>query len=170
MSVAPGGKIGNDKVFDAVDSMLNVCLRPAITASHVASKFLRPKGLLVLTGADSALLPTPDMIAYGLAKDATHYLTKSLALGGLPDRTVVCVLPATIDTPSNRCGDLVCGLSMRVLVSMPPQRACCLCVCVCLCLPMVWCTREAMPKGDFSSWTQPSLIARKIADWATGTA
>ena len=97
-----GGGVDSEKIFDSVDAMLNVCLRPAITAAHVAASFLRKDGLLVLTGADSAIRPTPTMIGYGLAKDATHYLVKSLASGGLVGRTVVGILPAMIDTPSNR--------------------------------------------------------------------
>ncbi len=57
-----GGGVEPESVFESVDTMLNVCLRPAITSSHVAASFLRPGGLLVLTGSDAALKPTPSMI------------------------------------------------------------------------------------------------------------
>jgi hypothetical protein len=40
---------------------------------------------------------------YGLAKDATHFLVRSLAHGGLPGRTTIAMLPMVLDTPSNRC-------------------------------------------------------------------
>lgn len=59
-----GGGIEDDSVFDSVDSMLNICLRPAITSAHVAASFLRPGGILVLTGSDAALKPTPGMLGY----------------------------------------------------------------------------------------------------------
>lgn len=44
------------------------------------------------------------MIAYGMAKAATHYLVASAAAtGGLQDgRTAIGVTPRTIDTPGNR--------------------------------------------------------------------
>jgi hypothetical protein len=51
-------------VFDSVDRMLDVCLRPAVTAAHLASAFLRPGGVLMLTGSDAALKPTPSMIGW----------------------------------------------------------------------------------------------------------
>jgi dihydropteridine reductase len=53
-------------------------------------------GLLVLTGAQAALHPTPGMIGYGLAKAGVHHLTKSLAdaSSGLPESSkVVAILP-----------------------------------------------------------------------------
>jgi dihydropteridine reductase len=86
--------------------MLSVCLRPAITAAHIASQFGGNSSLLVLTGSDAALHPTPGMLGYGIAKDATHFLVKSLALKegeGSSTMGVVGVLPTTIDTPTNRC-------------------------------------------------------------------
>jgi dihydropteridine reductase len=63
--------------------------------------------LFALTGAAAALSPSncQGMLAYGLAKSATHFLAQTLAgsSAGLPlGSRSVCILPRTIDTPSNR--------------------------------------------------------------------
>jgi NAD(P)-dependent dehydrogenase (short-subunit alcohol dehydrogenase family) len=53
-------------------------------------------GLLVLTGANASLGPTPGMIGYGMAKAAVHHLVKSLSSegSGLPAGSVVnAILP-----------------------------------------------------------------------------
>lgn len=44
-----------------------------------AARFIKPKGLHVLTGSAAALSPAPSMIGYGLSKTATHYIIESLA-------------------------------------------------------------------------------------------
>jgi len=100
-----GGGIKEADVFKQVDKMWSYNVQSALAASHVASRQLVPGGLLVLTGANAALGPTPSMIAYGVTKAATHHLIKSLAVdgSGLPSgSSVVGVLPITLDTPSNR--------------------------------------------------------------------
>eukprot|EP01113_Clastostelium_recurvatum_P006266 TRINITY_DN1283_c0_g1_i1.p1 TRINITY_DN1283_c0_g1~~TRINITY_DN1283_c0_g1_i1.p1 ORF type:complete len:246 (+),score=62.38 TRINITY_DN1283_c0_g1_i1:49-738(+) len=100
-----GGNIKDETLFEGVDRMLSVNLLPAVTASHIAAHLLAPKGMLVLTGSYAALTPTPGMIAYGLAKSATHHLVQSLATAGsgFPEGgSVVGVLPITLDTPANR--------------------------------------------------------------------
>lgn len=85
--------------------MLKQSVWTSVVASSIASKFLKPGGILVLTGAKAALGPTPGMIGYGLAKAAIHHLTKSLAEndGGLPaGAQALSILPVTLDTPMNR--------------------------------------------------------------------
>lgn len=85
--------------------MLKQSVWSSVIASSIASKYLKPGGILVLTGAKAALGPTPGMIGYGLAKAAVHHLTKSLAdeNGGLPTGAYVfSILPVTLDTPMNR--------------------------------------------------------------------
>jgi len=87
------------------DLMLKQSVWSSVLASSIASKFLKPGGILVLTGAKAALGPTPGMIGYGLAKAAIHHLTKSLAdeNGGLPTGAqALSILPVTLDTPMNR--------------------------------------------------------------------
>lgn len=87
------------------DLMLKQSVWSSVLASSIASKFLKPGGIVVLTGAKAALSPTPGMIGYGLAKAAIHQLTKSLAdeNGGLPTGAqALSILPVTLDTPMNR--------------------------------------------------------------------
>ncbi|VDP06968.1 unnamed protein product [Soboliphyme baturini] len=72
---------------------------------RLAALFLSKDGLLVLTGAASAIKPSPGMIGYGVAKSAVHHLTKNMALpeSGLPEHaTVVAILPVMLDTKANR--------------------------------------------------------------------
>jgi len=100
-----GGTVNSDAVFANADRMWEFCTRSAISASHIASKVLRPNGLLVITGANAARSPTPDMLEYGMAKAAVHHLVRSLASpkSGMPAGTkVVAMLPITIDTANNR--------------------------------------------------------------------
>ncbi len=48
-------------------------------AAHLAATTLAPNGLLVLTGSQAGLAGTSGMLAYGMAKAATHQLVKSMA-------------------------------------------------------------------------------------------
>ena len=49
-------------------------------ASHFASRFLEPRGLLLLTGALSIFEEThPEMLSYAISKTGVHYLAKSLS-------------------------------------------------------------------------------------------
>jgi dihydropteridine reductase len=87
------------------DLMLKQSVWSSVIASSIASKYLKPGGIIVLTGAKAALGPTPGMIGYGLSKAAIHHLTKSLAdeNGGLPTGAqALSILPVTLDTPMNR--------------------------------------------------------------------
>uniref|UniRef100_A0A6A7GBS9 Dihydropteridine reductase n=1 Tax=Hirondellea gigas TaxID=1518452 RepID=A0A6A7GBS9_9CRUS len=99
------GSISDAEIFQQCESMWKQNMTSSIAASSLAANYLRESGLLILTGAEAALGPTPDMIAYGLVKSAVHHMTKSLASpnGGLPkDSAVASLLPVMIDTPSNR--------------------------------------------------------------------
>lgn len=68
--------------------------------------------LIVLTGASAALDPRActAMLGYGMSKQATHFLARSLAAWfeeqqagkGQGQATVAAVLPTTLDTPANR--------------------------------------------------------------------
>jgi dihydropteridine reductase len=105
--VVAGGGIADEGVFDTVDRMIDTSLRPSIIAGHVASHLLRVDGLLALTGAMAALSPTPAMLGYGVAKNAVHFLMRSLSVdSGLQHRRVIALLPEILDTPSNRCRSL----------------------------------------------------------------
>jgi dihydropteridine reductase len=100
-----GGNAADDGVVDTTQRMFTLCVQPSVTAAHVAGKHLKEGGTLVLTGAAAALAPTPGMLAYGMAKAATHHLVRSVGApgGGLPPfARVVALLPRVIDTPNNR--------------------------------------------------------------------
>ena len=111
ISVAGGWKgstISSHALFDSVDVMLSSNVLSSLASAHIASHFLLPQSLLLLTGASAAASPTgtPSMIAYGLAKAAVHHLTLSLSAhdSEMTRRgvRVACMLPVTIDTPGNR--------------------------------------------------------------------
>lgn len=99
-----GGNASKDLAKNA-DLMWRQSVWSSTISATISSQFLKPGGLLTLTGADAALKGTPGMIGYGIAKAAVHQLTKSLAedKSGLPvDSLVVSILPITLDTPMNR--------------------------------------------------------------------
>ena len=83
----------------------------ALLASHLATKFLAPKGLLLLTGS-SGVYDGPLNFAFGyhLSKTALHSLADLMhaELGkSLPaEARVVCLLPGVLDTPSNRASGM----------------------------------------------------------------
>lgn len=108
---AAGGWVGGSAkeeaqaLASAMSKMNTACVQTALTAAHVAAHHLTPGGTVIFTGADAALGPTPTMLAYGVAKAATHHIARSIAApeGGLPaGARVVTVLPSTLDTPNNR--------------------------------------------------------------------
>jgi len=106
--VAGGFRMGNlqpDQIVEDLTKMFTYNVKSAVSAAHISTKFLRPGGLLMLTGANAALRPTPQMIAYGVSKAATHHLVRSLAQegSGLPENSsVIAILPIMLDTPQNR--------------------------------------------------------------------
>eukprot|EP00002_Diphylleia_rotans_P034553 TRINITY_DN7431_c0_g1_i1.p1 TRINITY_DN7431_c0_g1~~TRINITY_DN7431_c0_g1_i1.p1 ORF type:complete len:242 (-),score=59.82 TRINITY_DN7431_c0_g1_i1:240-965(-) len=99
-----GGSISEPVIFQNVEAMHDMNVRSALLASHIAASHLKSQGLLVLTGAEAALRPTPSMLAYGMSKAATHHLIASLAKDNtFPEKSVVVgILPTTLDTPINR--------------------------------------------------------------------
>lgn len=103
-----GSTISSHALFDSVDLMLSSNVLSSLAAAHIASHFLLPQSLLLLTGASAAASPagTPSMIGYGISKAAVHHLTLSLSAhdSEMTRRgvRVACMLPVTIDTPSNR--------------------------------------------------------------------
>jgi len=99
------GSVKDDGIFASLDKMLSMNVYSAFAAAHVAAKTLKEGGLLVLTGAEGALKPTPHYAAYGASKAAVHQLLQSLATpdGGLPKgASAVALLPITMDTAQNR--------------------------------------------------------------------
>ncbi|EFA86561.1 dihydropteridine reductase [Heterostelium album PN500] len=98
-----GGSIVADDYFQSVQKMLDFNLSSAVATAFLAGKLLNTGGVVVLTGAKSATVPTAGMIGYGISKAATHHLIKSLAeTPELSGSSSLGILPVTLDTPSNR--------------------------------------------------------------------
>lgn len=143
-----------------VERMTAVCVQPAVTAAHVACSRLRPGGLLVLVGSAAALAPTPDMLAYGAAKAATHHIVVSLtppADGGSAAAAAAASSPSSSSStagappapPRNTLprGARALGVLPRVL-DTPANRA-------------------FMAAGaDTGSWTPCAEVAERIIAWA----
>ena len=106
-----GGSIKEKEIFEQMDKMYKMNLVSSILgiityllhnklklskAGHLATKYLAPNGLIVFCGAAAVFKePTPSMLAYHLAKTATHSLALNLAqrddISG--DATVTTILP-----------------------------------------------------------------------------
>lgn len=63
-----GGNIISQEFLKSVDQMWKQSVESSAVAAFLAGKLLKQDGLLVLTGAQAALNPTPSMIGYGMAK------------------------------------------------------------------------------------------------------
>uniref|UniRef100_A0A0X3PHY4 Dihydropteridine reductase n=1 Tax=Schistocephalus solidus TaxID=70667 RepID=A0A0X3PHY4_SCHSO len=100
-----GGNCSGKGFIKNVDCVVKQSIWSSSIAASLSSSYLRPGGTLVLSGASSAMSPTPGMVAYGMAKAAVHHMTQSLASkgSGLPsDAFIAAILPSTLDTPMNR--------------------------------------------------------------------
>jgi len=100
-----GGNLASSTFLKSSEQMLEQSLWSSYIAASLAPAYLKENGVLVLTGAQPALKPTPGMIGYGVAKAAVHQLTKSIGAekGGLPTGgKAYAILPVTLDTPMNR--------------------------------------------------------------------
>lgn len=102
-----GGSLKGDThdLLASVDKMYAMNLQSALATAHIAAKFLKAGGLVVLTGANAARAGTAGMIGYGVSKSATHQLAQSLQAeftSAKSGSAVITILPITLDTPSNR--------------------------------------------------------------------
>jgi dihydropteridine reductase len=133
---------------ESLQRMIHMNLDPVVAASFLAQHYMNANGLLVVMGASAALQPTPGMLAYGIAKSASHHVVRTLgastgksleskavrqagararqALPLMDNLTCVGILPTVIDTPANR---------------------------------------KANPLADKSQWTTPREIAKEIGSW-----
>ena len=95
--------------------MIQQSVHTSAIAAKIAADYLKEfffffinlprNGFLLFTGAEGALKPTPQMIAYGMAKASVHHLVSSLSSPdcGLPkNATAIGILPSVIDTTNNR--------------------------------------------------------------------
>lgn len=113
ISVAGGWKASSfedDDIIQSSELAWNQNIQPAFIATHLSYAF-NPK-LLILTGAAASLDLTPNMIAYGTAKNAVIYIGRNI-ISTKPRyslnfyssffsfRTII-LLPKILDTNSNR--------------------------------------------------------------------
>lgn len=98
-----GGSLASEttKLLESVDQMWKMNVQSALATCHLASKFLKKQGLVILTGAYAALQETSGMIGYGISKASTHQIAQSLS-AQLTDSSVTTILPVILDTKSNR--------------------------------------------------------------------
>ncbi|CEM09097.1 unnamed protein product [Vitrella brassicaformis CCMP3155] len=85
--------------------MVSNTVGTSIICANLATKFLKPSGLMILPGALIALNATPKMLAYGASKAFVHQMVQSLAEpgSGMPANSrVMGLLPLVLDTPTNR--------------------------------------------------------------------
>jgi dihydropteridine reductase len=100
-----GGSVRDKNVAEVVQSMHERCTLSALLTGHLASHYLNEDGLLVFTGAAAIYKqPQPSMIAYSVAKKATHAIALNMSMReDIPkSSTVVTIMPDTLDTPANR--------------------------------------------------------------------
>eukprot|EP01127_Copromyxa_protea_P021990 TRINITY_DN770_c0_g1_i1.p1 TRINITY_DN770_c0_g1~~TRINITY_DN770_c0_g1_i1.p1 ORF type:complete len:243 (+),score=59.88 TRINITY_DN770_c0_g1_i1:100-828(+) len=99
------GSIAAPSVLNSIDKMIKFNLNSSIVVAYIAQRHLKENGLVVLTGASSALNATPMSIGYGISKAAVHQLVVSLGdeKSKMPKGSVtIGILPVTLDTPTNR--------------------------------------------------------------------
>jgi dihydropteridine reductase len=110
-SMGSAGKGTNPEAFlDVAQEMINKNIYSSLLATSIAMKNLNPSGILVLTGSEAALHPTPSMIQYGMSKNAIHNLVTSLSSAQGHEKPsskgfqskAVAILPTILDTPTNR--------------------------------------------------------------------
>lgn len=98
-----GGNVADSKFVTTTDNMIKQSLWSSAIAVSVATKYLKPDGVLVLSGSQTTLKEGVGSIGYSVAKQAVHHLTKCV---GLPNSgllaTTLAILPVTLDTESNR--------------------------------------------------------------------
>lgn len=102
-----GGTIGDENFLQVLLQMNSMNLETAALASNFAVNYLEKDGTLILTGAQAALHPCVGMMGYGISKSATHNLVSSIVQDEVFTKKACRaygILPAMIDTPSNRAG------------------------------------------------------------------
>jgi len=100
-----GGNAMSSDFVSSCDASWQQSVWTSVISASIASHHLKEGGVLVLMGALPAEQGTPGMMGYGMCKASVHQLTRSLGEegSGLPRGShTLCVLPGTLDTPSNR--------------------------------------------------------------------
>lgn len=96
INVGGGFRMDNaasEKLFENLQLMYSSSVESTLLSAHLASKFLKDDGFLLLPGAACVAQggPTPWAVSYGAMKSAVHQIIKSLAQpgSGLPQTSKV---------------------------------------------------------------------------------
>lgn len=89
-----GGDASDPEFLGKCERMWQMNVKSSILAAQLAAHHLKPHGLLVFVGAKAvALHPTPDMLAYAMAKSAVASLANNLAAQADSKHSVTLLLP-----------------------------------------------------------------------------
>lgn len=107
LALVAGGWAGGARFEETDDEWDRMLQGNLATVAHVARAalphLLESGGSVVTVGARAAQTGGAEMAAYAVAKSGVHALTRILAVENRDRRVRFnCVLPGTIDTPSNR--------------------------------------------------------------------
>jgi dihydropteridine reductase len=96
INVGGGFRMDNaasEEIFENLQQMYSSSVESTLLSAHLASKFLKEDGFLLLPGAACVAKggPTPWAVSYGAMKSAVHQIIKSLAqpASGLPQTSKV---------------------------------------------------------------------------------
>ena len=96
VNVGGGFRMDNaasEDLFENAQLMYSSSVESTLLSAHLASKFLKDDGLLLLPGAAcvGGGAPTPWAVSYGAMKSAVHQIIKSLSQpgAGLPEKSRV---------------------------------------------------------------------------------
>jgi dihydropteridine reductase len=88
------GKISDPDFFQKYQAMYDMNVTPSLFAAHLATKYLKTGGFLMLTGADHVYTnPAPEMLSYALAKNLVHSLGYNLSKSKSIPGNVITILP-----------------------------------------------------------------------------
>jgi len=97
--------IGEDTIFDSVEYMMRTNVDTTLVTARLASRYLKPGGLLVFLGSVAAFSSTKQ-VGYSSAKAALHQIVRSLALSvgdELPEGVrVFGIVPEVLDVSLHR--------------------------------------------------------------------
>mgnify|MGYP001809592535 CR=1 FL=1 len=124
--------------------MWEMNVESSILAASLASKYLKADGLCVFVGAKAvAVHPTPDMLAYAMAKSAVASLATNLSINS--PFSVTLLLPYKTFKNFSHLLSFLLPFFSEVLDTEA--------------------NRKSMPTADTSKWTPVHLIAEKVAEF-----
>lgn len=121
------------------DKMLKANLYPIIVSSLIGMELLKKDGLFLTIGAADALDLSPNMAAYGMSKNANHFLVQTLGGAHLATKPHSSLTKAY--------GNGYCALSILPSILDTPQN------------------RKDMPNANYDKWIKPNDVSNQIWEW-----